>query len=264
MRSSGSANGSSSTGVSKRPVRRRPVVEDDGRADRGRARPRDPDRLGRDPVGLGGRELVARREAPGPVDDHPDAEALALAAGDALDPARLDVDGLLEPPDHAHVGVRRPQGSRRVEGTAGQIAHRARGYRARPARCARAWAVSIAGAGQVTLPARRQPRPAAASAWTESTIPIAEDDDRGTERDEASQPSRAAARTGPRSSAPRASTTARPIPVMTAAIPTPNAATRTTPQAGRPAAIVPRRIRRRAGRRDEAAGEAEEERGRAS
>ena len=104
-------------------VRRRAVVEHDGVADRGRAGPRDPHGLGGDAVRLGGGQVVAGGEAPGPVDDHADAEALALAAGDALDAAGLDGDRLLEPPDHAHVGVRRAQGGGRVEGTAGQIAH---------------------------------------------------------------------------------------------------------------------------------------------
>ena len=47
---------------------------------------------------------------------------------------------------------------------------------------------------------------------------------------------------GARSIRPRAWTKARPTPVMTAAIPSPNAATRITPHAGRPAAIVASRI----------------------
>jgi len=57
----------------------RPVVEADPISEGGRAGLRDPDGVGRDPIGLAGREDARAREAPGPVDDDPDAEALALA-----------------------------------------------------------------------------------------------------------------------------------------------------------------------------------------
>ena len=53
--------------------------------------------------------------------------------------AGLDGDRLLEPPDHAHVGVRGAQRGGRVEGTAGRDRARGRGYtRVRPDDDARA------------------------------------------------------------------------------------------------------------------------------
>ena len=104
-------------------VGRRAPVEDHGVAQGRRAGLRDPHGLGRDAVRLAGGQVVAGGEAPGAVDEHPDAEALGLARLHALDAGRLDVDRFLDPPDHAHVRVRRAQGGGRVEGTVGQIAH---------------------------------------------------------------------------------------------------------------------------------------------
>ena len=115
----------------ERAVRRRPVVEPDGGPQGGRAGLRDADGLGGGPVGLGGREMVARGEAPGPVDEHPDAEPLGLARLHALDAGGLDVDRFLDPPDHANVRVARAQGGGRVEGTGRQIAHRPEGSKGR-------------------------------------------------------------------------------------------------------------------------------------
>ena len=129
MRSSGTANGSSTTGLSKRPwAAGRP-----SRATRVRMAValalRDPHGLRGDAVRLGGGQVVARGEPPGPADDDAHAKAFALAARDALDAAGLDGDVLLEPPDHAHVGVRGAQRRGRVEGTVRDVAHCHRGYR---------------------------------------------------------------------------------------------------------------------------------------
>ena len=104
-------------------VGRRAIIEPDRVPQGGRAGLRDAHGVGRRSVGLARREVMAGREPPGPVDQHPDAEPLRLARLDALDAGRLDVDRLLDPPDHAHVGVARAQGGGRVEGTVGQIAH---------------------------------------------------------------------------------------------------------------------------------------------
>ena len=91
-------------------MRRRPVVEHDRLAQRGRAGPGDADGLGGDAVGLAGLEDVAAREAPRAVDEDADAEALALAGGDALDAAGLDRDRFVEAADDAGVRVCRAQG----------------------------------------------------------------------------------------------------------------------------------------------------------
>ena len=73
-----------------RAVGRRAVVEPGPVAEGGRAGPGDPDGLVGDAIGLGGGQDVRRGEAPRAVDEDADAEALALARGDALDPAGLD------------------------------------------------------------------------------------------------------------------------------------------------------------------------------
>jgi hypothetical protein len=67
--------------------------------------------------------MVARGEPPRTADDDAHAEAFALTARDAFDAAGLDGDVLLEPPDHAHVGVRGAQRGGRVEGTVRDVAH---------------------------------------------------------------------------------------------------------------------------------------------
>ena len=87
FRSSGIANGSSSIGVSNRAVCRRAVVEGDAVAEGGRGRPGDPHGEGGDAVGLVEVQAVRGREAPRPVDEDADAEALRFARGDALDAA---------------------------------------------------------------------------------------------------------------------------------------------------------------------------------
>ena len=105
------------------PVGGRPAVEHDGPAERGRGCPCDPDGLGRDAIRLGGREDVAGREAPRPVDEDTDAEPLALVEGDAGQRPGLDVDRLFEAPDDPHVGVGRSPGSGGVERPVGDLAH---------------------------------------------------------------------------------------------------------------------------------------------
>ena len=98
--------------------------------------------------------------------------------------------------------------------------------------------------GRIARPARLirgRAEPTTASAWVVSTTPTART------RTAAPAGTRRTARArricdGARSSRPRAWTNARPTPVMTAAMPRPNAATRITPHAGRPAAIVASRI----------------------
>ncbi len=62
-----------------------------------------------------------------------------------------------------------------------------------------------------------------------------------------------------RSTRSRAVTRTRPTPLITAAIPRPKATTRTSPNAGRPAAIGTEQDQQRARRRDEAAGQPEDE-----
>jgi hypothetical protein len=64
---------------------------------------------------------VGRGEAPRTVDQDPNAEALALAGRDALDPTALDRDALLEPADDARIGVCRALGGCRVQGAIGQV-----------------------------------------------------------------------------------------------------------------------------------------------
>ena len=106
---------------------RRAAVQEDGIPEGGGARLRDADGLGGHAVRLCRGEVVAGGESPGTVHEDADAEALALAGLDALHAGGLDVDRFLEPPDHAHIGVRRAQGRGRVEGTARQISHWDRG-----------------------------------------------------------------------------------------------------------------------------------------
>ena len=102
----------------------RPVVEPDAVAERGRAGPRDPDRIGRDPIGLAGRQAARAREAPRAVDEDADPEALALAGGDALDPPALHGDRFVAAVDDPHVGIRRAKLDGRIEGAVGEVAHR--------------------------------------------------------------------------------------------------------------------------------------------
>ena len=129
LRSSGTANGSSTTGVSYRPCA--------GGRSSSRTRLRMAVALAfairtASPAtrsASSSAQVMARGEPPGPVHEDADAEPLVLAAGHALEAPGLDRDGLLELPDDADVGVRRAKGSGRVEGTAGQIPHCGRGYR---------------------------------------------------------------------------------------------------------------------------------------
>ncbi len=100
-----------------------PAVEHNGPPDRGGGRASDPDGLGRDSVRLGGREDVAGREAPRPVDEDADPESLALVDRDAGQRPALDVDRLFEAPDDPHVGVRRSPGSGGVERPVSDLAH---------------------------------------------------------------------------------------------------------------------------------------------
>ena len=105
---------------------RRPVVEAGLVAQRGRARPGDPDRLRGDAVRLGRGQDVRRGEAPRAIDEDADAEPFALAGGHALDAAGLDRDALLEPPDDADIGISGALGGGRVEGAIGQVSHEPR------------------------------------------------------------------------------------------------------------------------------------------
>ena len=89
----------------ERAVGGRPVVEHDRAAEGGGRGPGDADGLRGDPVDLGRLDAPRAGEAPRAVDEDPDAEALALARGDALDPAGLDRDRLGEAMDDADVGV---------------------------------------------------------------------------------------------------------------------------------------------------------------
>ena len=73
-----------------------------------------------------GLEPAGAGEAPRAVDDDPDPEALALAAGDALHPAGLDGDGLVATTDDPDVGILgAPNGGGR-ERSIGQVTHGAR------------------------------------------------------------------------------------------------------------------------------------------
>ncbi len=108
-------------------VGRRAIVEDDRPAEGGRRGAGDADRLGGDPVYLARIEPMGRGEAPGPVDEDADAEPLALAGGDAFDPSGFHRDRLVESTDDADVGVTRPAGRGRVDGSAREVAHRRSG-----------------------------------------------------------------------------------------------------------------------------------------
>ena len=105
-------------------VRRRSVVEADPLAERGGGGPGDPDGLAGDAVGLGRRQAVRAGEAPRAVDEDPDAEALGLARGDALDAAGLDGDRLVDAADDANVGIARAELGGRIQGSVGEISHR--------------------------------------------------------------------------------------------------------------------------------------------
>ena len=204
-------------------------------AQRGRAGAGDPDRFGGDPIRFRRGQDVRCGEAPGAVDEDANAESLALARGDALDPAALDRDALLEPPDDADVGVSGAPRGCRIESAKRQVSHARRSLAEGPAsdseesslwpgerRSLRRWRVrrppGRSGTGRARTPAPR--RPAARSR----------------------SPGRACEAPSTRSSRPRARTRASPMPPMTSAIPSPNATTRMNPNAGRPAAIEPSRI----------------------
>jgi hypothetical protein len=105
----------------------RPAIQQDGVAQGGGAGLRDAHRLGGDAIRLGRGELVAGREAPGAVHEDAHAEALALAGLHPFHARGLDVDRLLEAPDHAHVRIRGTERGGRVEGTVRQVSHRVRG-----------------------------------------------------------------------------------------------------------------------------------------
>ena len=100
---------------------RRPIVEAGLVAQRGGARPGDPDGFGGDAVGLRGRQDVRRGEAPRAIDEDADAEALALTGRHALDPAGLDRDALLETTDAPDVGIARAARRGSVERAIGQV-----------------------------------------------------------------------------------------------------------------------------------------------
>ena len=110
----------------ERAVGGRPVVEPDPVAEGRRGGPRDPDRLGGDAVGLGGGQDARAGEAPAAVDEDANPEALALAGGDALDPAALDGDRLVATVDDPDVGVGGTLLDGGIEGTVAQVTHRGR------------------------------------------------------------------------------------------------------------------------------------------
>ena len=107
----------------ERAAGRRPLRQDHGLAQGRRRRAGDADGLARHAIGLGGREDVRGREPPRAVDQDADPEALALAGGDAFDPAGLDGDALIESTDDADVGIPGAQGRGRIEGAVGQVSH---------------------------------------------------------------------------------------------------------------------------------------------
>ena len=119
----------------ERPVSRRSIVEDRRPAQRRGAGAGDPDGFGGHAVRLGGGQDVRRGEAPRAVDEDADTEALALTRSDALDPAGLDRDALLEPSDDADVGVSRTQRRGGVEGPIGHVAHAPRSLAEGSLRC---------------------------------------------------------------------------------------------------------------------------------
>jgi hypothetical protein len=104
-------------------VRGRPIVERGRVAEGGGAGPGDPDGLAGDPVGLGGGHHVRGREPPGAVDEHTDAEPLALPGGNALDPSGLDRDALVPPAHDPDVRIPGAQHRGRVERPIGQLLH---------------------------------------------------------------------------------------------------------------------------------------------
>ena len=125
LRSSGTVNGSSSTGVSNVPVA-------GGRSSRtvGSRRAVALARAMRTASPAtrstsSHRQDVAAREAPRAVDEDADAEALALPGGDALDATGLDRDRFVEPADDADVRIPGAQGRGRIEGALGQVSHAA-------------------------------------------------------------------------------------------------------------------------------------------
>ena len=123
LRSSGTLNGSSSTGVSNRPwaggrpssttgLRRAVALAFAIRTASAATRSASPvDRWW----------LAAKPQAPSTSTRTP--KPSVSPDWHAFDAGRLDVDRFLDPPDHAHVRVARAQGGGRVEGTVGQIAH---------------------------------------------------------------------------------------------------------------------------------------------
>ena len=115
-----------------------------------------------DAVGLGGRQDVAAGEAPRAVDEDPDAEPLALAGGDALDPAGLDGDRFVEPADDAGVRIRRAQRSGRIQGAVGQVSHGPVSLAERPGRASRVRMPYCRGVAPWRVRAGRSQRPAAA------------------------------------------------------------------------------------------------------
>ena len=218
----------------------RPVVEPDPVAEGGGGGLRDPDRLGGDAVGLGGGQDARAGEAPAPVDEDANPEALALAGGNALDPAALDGDRLVAPVDDPDVGVGGTLLDGGVEGTVAQVTHRGRRVSNVPAPVGGALSLfRTAGAPHGARAGQRTGRPATADQVRTTPRPSTATEARSGAA-VASRPS--VERLGIRSSRLRATTITSPTPVITAAIPSPNATTRTNPNAGRPVAIEPSRM----------------------
>ena len=99
------------------------VVELDRRPAGQGPRPRDLERLARDPLGLARVEDRARAEAPRAVDEDADAEAGARVRGGRLERAVLDGQLLVLALDDADVGVARATALCGVEGAFDQVVH---------------------------------------------------------------------------------------------------------------------------------------------
>ena len=246
--SSGTANGSSSTGVSYVPVGRRPIVEARPVAQGGRAGPGDPDGFGGDAVGLGGGQDVRRRRSPTRRRRGRGRRTLALARGDAFDPAGLDRDALLEPPNDPDVGVLAPWA---------EAVSRARSVRSRMRRA------SVSEGARRAMPFEgrlRSPSEGrrAANAWNVRYRPSPKTRHDASERNDAAEP--AERRAGVDAIEPAAGEDEREADAAhDQRHPEPERDDEDEPEGGSAGGDRAEEDQQRAGRRDEAAGQAEDE-----